>query len=151
MFNRVQIRALTGPLYIHRVVPKPNLCCQSCVAWIGSLSCWNVNLRPRLRSWALWNRFSLRISLSFAPFSFPSNMTSLPVLASEQPHSMRLLAAHFIWGWCSAGSSGQIILFLRVWGSIRCCFVNSKCVFMCLHWGEIWVWPHHHKAQIGEC
>ncbi len=20
---------------------------------------------------------------------------------------------------------------------------------MCLHWGEDWVWPHHHKAQIG--
>ncbi len=24
----------------------------------------------------------------------------------------------------------------------------SKCVFFCLHWGEDWVWQHHHKAQI---
>ncbi len=30
----------------------------------------------------------------------------------------------------------------------RCFFVNSKCVFMCLHWGEDWVWPHCHKTQI---
>ncbi len=28
-------------------------------------------------------------------------------------------------------------------------FANSKCVFFCLHWGEDWVWPHRHKAQIG--
>ncbi len=27
-------------------------------------------------------------------------------------------------------------------------FTNSMCVFMCLHWGEDWVLPHHHKAQI---
>ncbi len=29
---------------------------------LGSLSCWKVNLRPSLRSWALWRRFSSRIS-----------------------------------------------------------------------------------------
>ncbi len=43
----------------------------------------------------------------------------------------------------------QRILFLTVWGSFRCFSANSKCVFMCLHWGEDWVWPHRHKAQIG--
>ncbi len=78
----------------------------SCVALsvcLGSLSCRKVNLRPSLRSWALWNRFSLMISLYFAPFSFPSTLTSLPVPAAEKhPHSMRLLPAHFL-GWCSAG------------------------------------------------
>ncbi len=36
------------------------------------------------------------------------------------------------------------ILFLTVWGSSRSFFANSKCVFMCLHWREYWVWPHRH-------
>ncbi len=40
---------------------------------------------------------------------------------------------HDAWNW---GSSDQRILFLTVWGSFRCFFANSKCVFMCLHWGE---------------
>ncbi len=38
---------------------------------LGSLSCWKVNLRPSLRSWALWRRFSSRISLYLAAFIFP--------------------------------------------------------------------------------
>ncbi len=77
---------------------------------------------------------------------------------------MRLLPAHFTFGmvlcrwWAELvsfkhdawnwGSSDQRILFLTVWGSFRCFFANSKCVFMCLHWREDWVWPHRHKAQI---
>ncbi len=32
---------------------------------------------------------------------------------------------HDAWNW---GSSNQIILFFRVWGSFRCFFANSKCV-----------------------
>ncbi len=52
---------------------------------------------------------------------------------------------HDAWNW---GSSNQRISFLRVWGSFRCFFANSKCVFMCLHWGEDCIWPHQHKAQI---
>ena len=56
MFDRVQVRALAGS--------------HSCIVlavFKGSLSCWKVNLRPSLRSWALWSRFSSRISLYFAP------------------------------------------------------------------------------------
>ncbi len=65
----------------------------------SSSSCWKINLWPSLRSWALWNRFSLRISLYFAPFSFPSTLTSLPVPAAEKhPNSMGLLPAHFTFG-----------------------------------------------------
>ncbi len=45
---------------------------------LGSLSCWKVNLRPSLRSWALWRRFSSRISLYLATFIFPSTATSRP-------------------------------------------------------------------------
>ncbi len=58
---------------------------------LGSLSCWKVNLRPSLRSWALWIRFSSRISLYLAAFIFPSIATSRPVPAAEKhPHSMML-------------------------------------------------------------
>ncbi len=58
---------------------------------LGSLSCWKVNLRPSLRSWALWRRFSSRISLYLASFIFPSIATSRPVHAAEKhPHSMML-------------------------------------------------------------
>ena len=44
--------------------------------FLGSLSCWKVNLRPSLRSRALWKRFSSRISLYLAAFIFPSIATS---------------------------------------------------------------------------
>ncbi len=58
---------------------------------LGSLSCWKVNLRPSLRSWALWRRFSSRISLYLTAFIFPSIATSRPVPAAEKhPHSMML-------------------------------------------------------------
>ncbi len=47
---------------------------------LGSLSCWKVNLRPSLRSWALWRRFSSRISLYLAVLIFPldCNQSSCP-------------------------------------------------------------------------
>ncbi len=48
---------------------------------LGSLSCWKVNLRPSLRSWALWRRFSSRTSLYLAAFIFPS---IAPVVLSLQ-------------------------------------------------------------------
>ncbi len=51
---------------------------------LGSLSCWKVNLWPSLRSWALWRRFSSRISLYLAAFIFPSIATSRPVPAAEK-------------------------------------------------------------------
>ncbi len=58
---------------------------------LGSLSCWKVNLWPNLRSWALWRRFSSRISLYLAAFIFSSIATSRPVPAAEKhPHSMML-------------------------------------------------------------
>ena len=58
---------------------------------LGLLSCWRVNLHPSLRSGALWSRFYSRISLYFAPFIFPSVLTSLPVPTAEKhPHSMML-------------------------------------------------------------
>ena len=93
MFDLVQVRALAGPLKdIQKPVPKPLQHCLGCVLRVlGSLSCWKVNLRSSLRFWSLWSRFSSRISLYFAPFIFPSILTSLSVPAAEKhPHSMML-------------------------------------------------------------
>ncbi len=90
MLNWVQVRALAGPFKnSHGVVVKPLL--RYLAVCLGSLSCWKVNLRPSLRSWALWRRFLSRISLYLAAFIFPSIATSRPVPAAEKhPHSMIL-------------------------------------------------------------
>ncbi len=48
--------------------------------------------------------------------------------------------AGFLLTWC---------LELRIVFLCLGAFFNSMCVFMCLHRGEDWVWPHRHKAQIG--
>ena len=57
-------------------------CCVVLAVCLGSLSCWKVNLHPSRRTWALWSRFSSRITLYFALFIFPSILTSLPVPAA---------------------------------------------------------------------
>ncbi len=113
---------------------------------LGSLSCWKVNLRPSLRSWVLWRRFSSRISLYLAAFIFPSIATSRPVPAAENhPHSMMLPPPCFTVGtvldrwWAVPGflhtyrlelrpkssilvSSDQRILFVTILESFRCFF-----------------------------
>ena len=70
---------------------------------LGSLSCWvvvlTVNLRLSLRSWALWSRFSSRISLYFSLFIFDSILTSLLVPAPEKhTHSITLRSPCFTIG-----------------------------------------------------
>ncbi len=123
---------------------------------LGSLSCWKVNLRPSLRSWALWRRFSSRISLYLAAFIFPSIATGRPVPAAEKhPHSMMLPPPCFTVGtvldrwWAVPGflhtyrlelrpkssilvSSDQRILFVTILESFRCFLANSMRAFMCL-------------------
>ncbi len=81
----------------HGVVVKPLLLILA--VCFGSLSCWKVNLRPSLRSWALWRRFSSRISLYLAAFIFPSMQPVRPVPAAEKhPHSMMLPPPCFTFG-----------------------------------------------------
>ncbi len=47
----------------------------------------------------LWTGFSLKLSQYFGALSFSSTLTSPSVPAAEkQPHSMRLLPAHFTFG-----------------------------------------------------
>ena len=140
--NRVQIRALAGQLKdIQRLVPKPLLCCLGCVLKVIVLL--ESEPRPSLRSWALWSRFSSRISLYFAPFIFTSILTSLPVPSAEiHPHSMMLpppsftigMVPGFLQAWRLAFrpkssilvSSDQRILFFIVSESFRCLFANTK-------------------------
>ncbi len=140
---------------------------------LGSLSCWKVNLRPSLRSWALWRRFSSRISLYLTAFIFPSIATSRPVPAAEkQPHSMMLPPPCFTVGtvldrwWAVPGflhtyrlesrpkssilvSSDQRILFVTILESFRCFLANSVRVFMCLALRRGFVGPLCHKAPTG--
>ncbi len=60
---------------------------------------WKVNLLSSLRFWMFWSGFSLRLSQYFGALSFSSTLTSPSVPAAEkQPHSMRLLPAHFTFG-----------------------------------------------------
>ena len=56
---------------IHKVVPKPLLCCRCLCVCLGSLSLWKVNLVPCLRSWALWTRLSLRDLCTLFHSAFP--------------------------------------------------------------------------------
>ena len=111
------------------------------------LSCCKVNLQPSLRSWALWSRFSSRISLYFPPFIFPLLMSSLSVHAAEKlPHSMILSPPSLTVG-CQVSTkrdawhSGQRV---QSWfhqareccfswsGSFRWLLENSKRAVMCL-------------------
>ena len=58
---------------------------------LGSLSCWKMNLRPSLKSFADCIRFSSRIALYLAPSLFPSILTSFPVPAVEKHSHGRIL------------------------------------------------------------
>ena len=75
--------------------------CIGLAVCLGSLSCWKVNFHPSLRSCALWIRYSSRISLYFAPFIFPSILTSLTLPAAEK-HPTALCCRHHasLYGWC---------------------------------------------------
>ena len=73
------------------------LCLESC-------SCWKVNLRPSVRSGALWTRFSLRTSLYFAQFSFPSTQTSRLSLPLKNTPTVWCYCHHAsLLGWYWAG------------------------------------------------
>ncbi len=94
-----------------------------------------MNLWPSLWSWALWNRFSLRISLYFAPFSFPSTLTSLPVPAAEKhPHSSTPTGCYqhtLLLGWYSAGDEqswfpSNMVLRIEVHQTRESCFSESE-------------------------
>ena len=84
----VQVRALVGPLKdSQKHVPKPPLRCLGCVLRVVVL----LEGKPSPPVWALWSRFSSRISLYFALLIFASILTRLPVSATEKhPHSMML-------------------------------------------------------------
>ena len=80
MFDWVQVQALAGPLKdIQRLVPKPLLCGLDCVLRVKVL----LEGEPSPQSEVL-SGFSSRISLYFAPFIFPSILTSFLVPAAEK-------------------------------------------------------------------
>ena len=100
MLDWVQIRALAGPLKdIHKLVPKPLLCCLGCVFRIvvlmeGERSPQCVILSSLEQVW-----FSSMIFLYFVPFIFPSILTILSVSATQKhPDSMMLPPPSFTVG-----------------------------------------------------
>ncbi len=88
-------------------------CLQATLAvCLGSLSCWKVNLLPSLRFWMLWTGFSLRLSWYFGALSFSSTLMCPSVPAAEQqPHSMRLLPAHFTFGMVLCRRWAELVSF----------------------------------------
>ncbi len=101
---------------------------------LGSLSCWKVSC-------------SLRLSQYVGALSISSTLTSPSVpVAEKQPHSMRLLPAHFTFGMYSAADEqswcpSDMILGIEVHqtrescssesvGPLGCICANSRCVFM---------------------
>ncbi len=147
-----------------RVICKPLLLC------LGSLSCWKVIFLPSLGFWMLWTRFSLRLSLYFGELRFSSTLMcpSVPAAEKNSPIAWGCYQHTLLLGWYSAAVEqswflSHMMLRIKVQqtreycfsqselgGSFRCCFANcKKYVFTCLHWGEDWVWPDHHKDWIG--
>jgi hypothetical protein len=161
MFDRVQVRATQG----HRDFSWSHFCVVLAVGF-ASLCCWKVILHPSLWSWALWNRFSSKISLYFAPFIFPLIPSSLPVLAADKhPHSMMLPPPCFTVGMVSGllqtwrlafrpnsstlVSSDHQILFLMVCESLVSFWQTPIWRSCALYWGVASVRPLYHKDLIG--
>lgn len=140
--------------------------CVSLAVCLGSLSCWKVNLHPSRRSWALWSRCSSRISLYFAPFIFPSILTSLPVPAAEKHWPSMMLPPPcftvgmmpgFLQTWPLAFkprssiliSSDKGILFLMVWESVGAFWQAPSGLSCAFYWGVAFVCPLYHKGVIS--
>ena len=97
IFDRVQVRLWLGHSRIFTELSLSHSCIVLAVC-LGSLSCWKVNLQLSLPSRMLWTRFSLRISLYFAPFSFPSTLTSplvLPLKNTPQHDAATTMLHHW--------------------------------------------------------
>ena len=94
IFNRVQVWALAGlPKDIQGLVPNSLLGCLDCVFRVVVL----LEGEPLHQSEVL--SALEQVFIYFAPFIFPSILTSLPVPAFEKhPHSMILQAPSFIVG-----------------------------------------------------
>jgi hypothetical protein len=89
MFDRVEVRALAGPLKdFQGLVPKPLLLCLGCGLRVIVL----LEGEPSPQSEALSGLEQVFIKdLHLSSFIFPSILTSLPVPATEKyPHSMML-------------------------------------------------------------
>ncbi len=84
----------------------------------------SLNLLPSLRFWMLWTGFSLRLSQYFGALSFSSTLSP-----EKQPHSMRLLQAHFTFGMMPCRWWAELVSFKHnVW-----------------NWGS---WSYDHGAQL---
>ncbi len=105
----------------------------------------------RLRFWMLWTMFSLRPSIFLCIEHFFYSVSPSVPASDKQPHSMRLLPAHFTFGmvirmwlavpaflqtWClELRFIRQDTIIFKVWGSFRCFFCKFY-VFSCVYTEE---------------
>ncbi len=121
----------------------------------------------RQRFWMLWTGFSLGLNLNFlvhwaflqlwwVPQSLP--LKNSPTAWGWYQHTLLLgrFSADDEQSWFPSNMMLTITVhqnrescFSESEGPLGAFFANSKCVFMCLRWGEDCIWPHQHKAQIG--
>ena len=148
MFNRVQVRALAGPVKdIQSLVPKPILSCLGCVLWVVVLL--ECDPSPQSEFLSALEQVFIKELCTLLSSSFPRSwLVSQSLLLKEIPHSMMLpplcftvgMLPGFLQMWFLAFrtnssilvSSDQRILFLMVWESFRCLLANSKWAVMCL-------------------
>ena len=157
----VQVRALAEPPKdIHRVIAKLLLHCLAVCLW--SLSCWKVNLRPRLRSWVLRTRSLLWISLCNAPFSSPSSPSHCHwKTPTKHDAATTMLQRRDGTGQVMSGAGFPPDMRLKKWGQIvqswfhriresSFFFLQTPCgLSSVFQWGEAAIWPLCHKAQIS--
>ncbi len=98
-FSRNVLIGLKPRLWLghSRTFTKLSISHSYCVLWVIVLL--EGEPSARLRFWMLWTGFSLRLSQYFGALSSSYTPTSPSVPAVvKQPHSMRLLPAHFTFG-----------------------------------------------------
>ena len=129
--------------------------CVVLVVWLGSLSCWKVNLQPSLRSWLLIF-FIKDISVLCSVQSPSVCRWKIPCFTVGMALSrwwavLGFLQTSHLELWPNSSilaSSGQRIVYLTV--SLLGVFVQTPSRLSCVfHWAEASVWPLCHKAQIG--
>ncbi len=115
----------------------------------------------------LWTGISLRLSQYFECIElfFYSDVSLSPCCWKTAPQHEAATSTLYFWdgtlqvmnsSWFPSNMMFGIEVhqtresrFSESEGPLGAFFANSRCVFMCLHWGEDCIWPHQHKAQIG--
>ncbi len=82
---------------------------------LGSFSCWELNLRPSLRSWALWRRFSSGYPCTWPHSSFPRLQPVVLSLQLKTPPQHDAATHHAsLLGLYWTGDEQGLVFFLHI-------------------------------------